>query len=124
MVNPLKQNISPHSAGRYGQSAKRSTQHHHLANAGKSGFQAERIGALRALLSVRSQEMLAVEIWRETHFLSNEEKEKWMEDYVERETAGARKRVEEAEAAVQQGQEDMTRAIIAGMTSREPEKTF
>jgi hypothetical protein len=28
---------------------------------------------------------------REMHFLSNEEKEKWIEDYVERETAGARK---------------------------------
>jgi hypothetical protein len=43
-----------------------------------------------------------VEKWRETHFLSNEEKEKWFEDFVERETAGARKRVEDAEAAVQQ----------------------
>jgi len=58
------------------------------------------------------------------HFLSNEEKEKWMEDYVERETAGARKRVEDAEAAVQQEQDDMTHAEIGGLTSREPEKTF
>jgi hypothetical protein len=30
------------------------------------------------------------------HFLSNEEKEKWIEDYVDRDTAGARKRVEDA----------------------------
>jgi len=43
---------------------------------------------------------------------------------VERETAGARKRVEDAEAAVQQEQEDMTRAEIAGLMSSEPEKTF
>jgi hypothetical protein len=43
---------------------------------------------------------------------------------VERETAGARKRVEDAEAAVQQEQDDMTHAEIAGLTSREPEKTF
>jgi hypothetical protein len=39
---------------------------------------------------------------QETHFLSNEEKQKWIEDYVQRETAAARKRVEDAEAAVQQ----------------------
>jgi DNA-directed RNA polymerase specialized sigma subunit len=41
---------------------------------------------------------------------------------VERETAGARKRVEAAEAAVQQEQDDMTQAEIAGTTFREPEK--
>jgi len=45
-----------------------------------------------------------------------------MEDYFERETAGARKRIEEAEAAVQQEQDDLTHAEIAGLTSREPEK--
>ena len=43
---------------------------------------------------------------------------------MERETAGARKQVEDAEAAVQQEQDDMTQAEIAGLTSREPEKTF
>jgi len=43
---------------------------------------------------------------------------------VERETAGARKRVEDAEAAVQQEQDDMMQAEIAELTSREPEKTF
>jgi hypothetical protein len=68
--------------------------------------------------------MLAGEKQQETHFLSNEEKEKWIEDYVERETAGARKRVEDAEAAVQQEQDDMTHAEITGLTSREPERTF
>jgi len=36
------------------------------------------------------------------HFLSNEEKEKWIEDYVDREPAVARKRVEDAETAIQQ----------------------
>jgi len=61
---------------------------------------------------------------RETHFLSNEEKEKWIEDYVERETAGARNRVEDAESAVQQEQDDMTQAEIAGLMSRVPEMTF
>jgi len=43
---------------------------------------------------------------------------------VERETAGARKRVEDAEAAVQQEQDDVTQAEIGGWTSREPEKMF
>jgi hypothetical protein len=42
---------------------------------------------------------------------------------VVRETAGARKRVEDAEAVVQQEQDDMTQTEIAGLTSRQPEKT-
>jgi len=73
---------------------------------------------------LRCKKKLAAEKRRETHLLSNEEKEKWIEDYVERETAGARKQVEDAEAAVQQEQDDMTQAEIAGLMSREPEKTF
>jgi len=58
------------------------------------------------------------------HFLSNEEKEKYIEDFVERETAGARKQVEDTEAEVQQERDDVTNDGIAGLTSREPEKTF
>ena len=85
---------------------------------------AERIRALGALRSFKSKKKLAVEKRRETHFLSNEGKEKGIEDYVERETAGARKRFEYAEATVQQEQDDMTQAEIAGLTSRVPEKTF
>jgi hypothetical protein len=68
--------------------------------------------------------MHAAEKQREIHFLSNEEKEKWIEDDVGRETAGARKRVEHAEALVQQEQDDMTRADFAGLNCREPEMTF
>jgi len=124
MVNAPKMNFSPLPAGRYGKSKKRSTQRRHQTNEGKSGLVAERIRALWLLRSLRSKKKLAAEKRRETHFLSNEEKEKWIEDYVERETAGARKRVEDAEAAVQQEQEDMTQAEIAGLTSRELEKTF
>jgi len=55
------------------------------------GLEAERLRALGAWRGLRSKEKLAVEKRRETHFSSNEEKEKWIEDYVERETAGARK---------------------------------
>jgi hypothetical protein len=61
---------------------------------------------------------------RETHFLSNQEKETWIEDFVERETAGVRKQVEDAEAAVQPEQDDMTHAELAGLTFRKPKKMF
>jgi len=67
---------------------------------------------------------LAAEKQQETHFLSNEEIDKWIQDYVERETARARKRVEDAEAAVQQEQDDMTHTEIAGLMSRQREETF
>jgi len=93
-------------------------------NQGKSGSEAERVRVIGASRSMRSKKKLEAETRREAHFLSNEEKMKWIEDYVERVTAGARKRVEDAKAAVQQEQEDMMHAGIAGLTTREPEKTF
>jgi len=124
MVNAPKQNFSPLPAGWYCKSTKRSTQWHHQANEGKSGLEAEIIRALGPLRSLRSQKKLVAEEQRESHFLSNEEKEKSIEDYLERETTGVRKRVEDAEAAVQQEQDNMTHAEIAWLTSREPEKTF
>jgi len=124
MVNAPKKNFSPLPAGRNGKSTKRTTQRRHQANEGKSGFEAERVRALGALRSLRSKKRLAAEKQQETHFLSNEEKEKWIEDFVERETAWARKRVEDAEAAVQQEQDDMTHAELVGLTTRKPEKTF
>jgi hypothetical protein len=43
------------------------------------------------LHSYRSKKKLAAEKRRETHFLSHGEEDPWIEDYVERETAGARK---------------------------------
>jgi len=89
MVNAPKTNFSPLSAGRYGKSTQRSTQRRHHAKEGKSGLEAARVRALGALRRLRSKKKLAAETRRETHFLSNEEKEKWIEDYVERETAGA-----------------------------------
>jgi hypothetical protein len=92
--------FSPLPAGRYGKSTKQSTQRRHQANEGNSGLVAERIRALGELRNLRYKKKLAAEKRRETDFLSNEETEKWIEDYVERETAGARKRDEDAEAAV------------------------
>jgi hypothetical protein len=43
---------------------------------------------------------------------------------VQRETAGARKRVGDADVVVQQEQNEMTHAEIAGLMSRKPTKTF
>jgi hypothetical protein len=96
-----KMNFSPLAAGRYSKSTQRSSQRRHEANEGKSGLEAESIRALGALRSMRSKKKLAAEKRQETHSLSNEEKEKGIEDYVEREIAVARKRVEDAEAVVQ-----------------------
>jgi len=43
---------------------------------------------------------------------------------MERETAVARKRVEDAETAIEQEQEDMRSAESGGLISREPGQTF
>jgi hypothetical protein len=55
------------------------------------------------------------------HFLSNEEKEKWIEDFVERETTVARKQVQDAETVLMQ---DMTTAENECATTGKPETTF
>jgi hypothetical protein len=124
MFNGLKKIFSTLPAGRYRKLKKCSTQRCHQANERKSRFEAERIRALGALRSMRSKKKLAAEKRRETQFLSNEEKDKCSENYVERQTGGARKLVEDAEAAVQQEPDDMTQAEMVRLTSREPEKTF
>ena len=121
MVNAPKMNFSPLPAGKYGKSTKKSTRRRHQANEGKSGLVAERVRALGALRSLRSKKKLAAEKRQETHFLSNEEREKWIEDFVERETAVARKRVQDAETAIMQ---DMTTAENGGATTGKPETTF
>jgi len=43
---------------------------------------------------------------------------------VERETAVARKRIEDAETAITQGQDDMINAEEAGLTTTKPETIF
>jgi len=50
--------------------------------------------------------------------------EEWIANYVEGETNGARKLVEDAEAPVQQEQQDMKDAEIVELTKRESEKTL
>jgi len=58
------------------------------------------------------------------HILSNEEKEKWIEDDVVREPAVGRQRVPDAEAAIMHDVSDMTTAERMGATTRKPETRF
>jgi len=79
------------------------------------------VRALGALHSLRSKKKLAVEKIQEMHLLSNEEKEKWIEDFVERETTVARKPDQDTERATMQ---DMTTAENRGATTLKPKTTF
>jgi len=102
MVYAPKKNLVPLLAGKYGKLNNRSTQWHQQTNEGKTGLEAVRIRALKALRSVRCKTNLAAITRKAKHFSSNEEKEKWREDYVDWETAVARQQVEDTETAIQQ----------------------
>jgi len=91
MVNSLKKNLLPLPAGKYGKSTKTSTRQRHQANKGQSGLEAEWVRGLGALRSLRSEKKLSAEKPRETYCLHNQGKEKWIEDYVDRETTVAGK---------------------------------
>jgi len=67
---------------------------------------------------------LQAEKRREMQFIHNEGNEKSIKDFVGKDTPGARKSVEDTEAVVQQGQDDMRKDENTGLTNREPEKTF
>jgi len=121
MVTAPKKNFSPLPAGKYGKSTKHSTRRRHQANEGNTGLVAQRVRVLGALRSLRSKKTLAAEKRQETHLLSNEAKEKWIEDFVERETAMARKRVQDAETALIQ---DLTTAENKCATTWKPETMF
>jgi len=121
MVNAPNKNLSLLPAGKYGKSAEQSTRRRHLANEGKSGLVAERVRAWRALRSLLCKKKLAAEKRQETHFSSKEEKEKWIRDFVERETTVARKRVQDAETAIMQ---HMTTAENECPTTGKPETRF
>jgi len=60
---------------------------------------------------------------QETHFFSHQEKEKWIEHYVQWETAVPRKRVEDAERAITQEQDDMRNAEKVRLTTNKLETT-
>jgi len=124
MVNIPKKNLSPLRASKFGKWTMRSTPWRHQANKGNSGLEAERIRAVGASCSLQSKKKLAAEKWWETNLLSNKQKEKWIKDYLEWETAVARKRVEDTETASKQEQDDMRNAEKAGLTTTKPETSF
>jgi len=68
-------------------------------NESKSSLQIEGFQALGVLCSLRSKTKLAVASQRETDLESNKENDPWSSDYVDRETAAVRKRVEDTETA-------------------------
>jgi len=82
------------------------------------------VRALGALCSLQSKKKLAAGRRRETLLFSNEEKEKWIKDPVERETAVARKPVEDAETAIKQSQEELRNAENTGLTTTKPDTTL
>jgi hypothetical protein len=90
MVNASKKKFLPLPRCRYGKSTKRYIKRRYQGNEGKSSLQAERVQARGALCSLTTKTKLAAEKQQEMHFLSNEEKVEWIEDYVQRETIGAR----------------------------------
>jgi hypothetical protein len=62
------------------------------------------LGTLRSIQYKKNH--AAEKLW-ETDFISHEERKKWIEHYVERETTVARKRVQDTERAMMQEQEHM-----------------
>jgi len=125
MVNAPKKNFSPHPAGTYGKSTKKSTRRCHHVNVCKSKLEVDRVRVLGALRDLRSKKKLVAEKRQEMRFLSNDEKKKWIKDYVEKETAVARKRVQDAETAIRQELNAMTTAAEnVGATTGMPDTTF
>jgi len=107
MRNAQNKILSPVPAGKYGKLTKCSIWRRHRAKDGKSGLEPDRVRALGTLHSYRyNKKLVAGKQW-ESHLVSNDEKEKWIEDYVDRETAVARQRVEDAETAIKVEQEDV-----------------
>jgi len=110
MVNAAQKNFSPIQVYKYGKMTKKATHQSHQANEGYSGLEAEWVLPLVALCNLRSKKKLAVEKRQKTQILNNAEKETWIEDFVEKGTAVARKRVQYAETAMMQVLKDMTTA--------------
>lgn len=99
MVDSSKKNYSPLPAGKYGRSDNPATVKRHRTNAGKSGIESERIRAHNNLRALKCKKRKKAEGSEEIRDMDSDQRDKWIEDYVERETAAARKRAEEADLA-------------------------
>jgi len=110
MVNAPNESVSPPPARYYTKYTKQSTRRCPQANEGMWGLEAERVRALQALSSLGTKKKISAEKRQEMHFLNTEEREKQIEDYLERETAVATKQVHNAETAIMQELKDLTTA--------------
>ena len=123
MVNTPKKNFSPLPAGKFGKSDNPATLKRHRTNAGKGGIESERIRALQALRTLRSKKKAKAAASKDTVSMTQQEREKWIEDYVERETAVARRRVEEADAAWELEKERLAAEALDGASTASKSKT-
>jgi hypothetical protein len=76
-VNAPKKIFSPLAVGKYGKLTKKSTHPRHQVKVGKRGLVARRVRSLGALRSLQTKKILPAENSQETHFLNQDEKEKW-----------------------------------------------
>jgi len=123
MANAPKKNFSPLPVGKYGNSTSGSPNDIVMWMMAKAAWRQKESKRMGHCAACDPQRSLGPRNY-DTHFFCNEENETWIDDSVERGTAGARMRVEDAEEAVQQKQEDMKNVENVGLTNREPEKTF
>jgi len=110
--------------GKYGKLTKKTIWQRHQPNKGNIALHTDRFRALRALRGLRSRRKLSAEKSWEMHFLSNEEKGKWIKDHVDRETAVTRRRVQDTETVIEQGQQYMTNVEQARSTTTKPKTSF
>jgi len=102
MVNTPVKNLSPLLVGKYIEPTKQATRRCQQESLGESSLEQEMFRALGAVRSRSFKQRLSAENSWETNCFSHKEAEKWIEDYVDRETAVVRKRVEGAESAIMQ----------------------
>jgi len=124
MVNAQKTNLLPQPVGISSKLTNLSTRRHHLVNENKSCFNAEWVWTLGALRSIKFSTMLTAVKWWQMHVLSNKEKEKWIEGYVDRDPAVERQRVQDTETGTMQEQKDNRNAEKVRSTTRKPDTAF
>jgi hypothetical protein len=105
MAPASTKNYSALPAGKFCKSDKRSTVRGHKANQGKSGVEAERERALGAFHSLRFKNHHSAGLRSDIQFFDKEEKNKGIQEFVEKEMAAARQRVAKAEVAVERERE-------------------
>jgi hypothetical protein len=121
MVNAPKKNISLHPEGKYDKSTKKSIHRRHQAKKARAAWWQNGSQHWEYSAACDLKRSLRQRKSRKHTFSRNEEKEKWIEHFVERETAVAGKWVQDTETAIMQ---DMTTAENGCATSGKPATRF